>query len=117
MSPNRRDSNLPRPYTSHLEHLSDAIARIADLVAAHLARAPQQEGRRFRGVDREELLARAMLRSQHGVPEETQRLWALADERLAEMGAREAATEPTGLALPLVRLARTFASSPLVPGD
>jgi SpoVK/Ycf46/Vps4 family AAA+-type ATPase len=99
------------PYLSHLEHLSDAIARIADLGAAHLARAPQEGGRRYRGVDREELLERALLRSRQGVPTETRELWELADRKLARMRAREQATEATGLDLPLVRLARTFGLS------
>ncbi len=101
------------PYTSPLDHLSDHIGRIADLVAAHLARAPQQVNRNVRAIDRGELLARAALRGRADVPSEATSLWALADEKLAWIREREALTLAEGRDLPLLHLARSFGLSRL----
>ncbi len=104
----------PTPYASSLEHLADAIGRIGDLVAAHLARAPQQVSRRYSTIDRRELLARATVGGRAEVPSETSSLWALADRKLAWIRRREELTLAAGgVELPLVRLAGRFGLSQL----
>jgi SpoVK/Ycf46/Vps4 family AAA+-type ATPase len=97
----------PTAYGSPLQHLEDHLGRISDLIAAHLARAPERAGRR-RGLDRNELVARAALRGADDVPEEAEALWSLADAKGTWIAEREELTAAAGVELPLVRLVRAF---------
>lgn len=93
-----------RPFASHLDHLEALVQRIADLVAAHIARVP--EDARMRGSDREEYLSRALSFGAGEVPPTTRELWKIADRKLKWINACAGMT--TAIDLPFERLADSF---------
>lgn len=94
------------PYESSLEHLETLIQRLADLVAAHIARVP--EDRRYRRGTRADYLEFATSFGAGEIPALTKRLWGAADQKLKWIRAREAITE---IPLPFRRLADSFGLS------
>ncbi len=97
-------SDFPQPYASVLDHLADHLARLGNLFAAHVLRSPERAHRE----DRQEFIARIQRIAIVEPPVEAQEQLRAADEKLAQIRARERETE---IDLPLVRLARTFALS------